>query len=136
MDLPTAAPYFFVPPAWEDAEARAMLNGSSQSDYRNAVQRTAARLGSSSPWNVQTIADTLHAENKVVGVKPARYMTTLRHAMSGVKVRILLVFCTTSNRHPTQNGPSIAEMMDVLGAERTIARLGEADNSCHSWFPS
>jgi glutamyl-tRNA synthetase len=138
MDLPTAAPYLFVPPAWHDAEARAMLDGISQSDYQNAVQRTAARLGSSSPWNVQTIADALHAENKVAGVKPARFMTTLRHAMSGVKVRLLRSSCLwcNSNRHPTQNGPSIAEIMDVLGAQRTIARLGEADNSCHSWFPS
>jgi len=119
MDLPTAAPYLFVPPAWDDAEARAMLDGISQSDYRNAVQRTAERLGSLSPWNVQTISDALHAENKVAGVKPARFMTTLRHAMSGVK-----------------NGPSVAEMMDVLGVQRTIARLDEADNSCHSWFPS
>jgi hypothetical protein len=34
-----------------------------------------------------------------------------------------------------QNGPSVAEMMDVLGMERTIERLEEADNTCHVWIP-
>jgi len=33
-----------------------------------------------------------------------------------------------------KNGPSVAELMDVLGTQRTIARLEEADNSCHAWF--
>jgi hypothetical protein len=31
-----------------------------------------------------------------------------------------------------QNGPSVAEMMDILGMERTIERLEQADDSCPS----
>ena len=89
MDLPTAAPYFFVPPAWHNAEARAMLDRISVTDYQNAIQRTATCLRSTSPWDVQAVADALHAENRATGVKPARFMTALRHAMSGVKVRFL-----------------------------------------------
>jgi hypothetical protein len=89
MDLPTAAPYLFVPPAWDDAEARAMLDGISITEYQNVMRGTAARLGSTSPWDVQAIINTLHAENNAAGVKPARFMTALRHAMSGVKVRFL-----------------------------------------------
>lgn len=139
MDLPTAAPYLFVPPAWDDAEARAMLDGTSITitDYQNAIQRTVARLRSTSPWDVQTIINALHDENRAAGVKPARFMTVLRHAMSGVKVRFFgdFDFCYESNR-PRQNGPRIAEIMDVLGTQRTIARLEEADNLCHTWFSS
>ncbi|KAI9445565.1 glutamyl-tRNA synthetase [Lactarius indigo] len=100
MDLPTVAPYFFVPPAWADAEAR-----------------TAERLKSATPWDTQTLADTLHAESKAEAIKPAKFMTALRHAMSG-----------------TKNGPSVTEMMDVLGEQRTIARLEEAGSLSHAWF--
>jgi hypothetical protein len=89
MDLPTAAPYLFVPPAWDDAEARAMLDGISITEYQNVINGTVARLRSTSPWDVQTIINALHAENGAAGVKPARFMTVLRHAMSGVKVRAL-----------------------------------------------
>ncbi|KAH8988238.1 glutamyl-tRNA synthetase [Lactarius akahatsu] len=117
MDLPTAAPYFFVPPAWADAEARAMLDGISMEDYQNAMRGTVERLKSASPWVTQTLADALHAESKAEAIKPAKFMTALRHAMSG-----------------TKNGPSIAEMMDVLGKQRTIARLEEAGSSSHAWF--
>jgi hypothetical protein len=88
MDLPTAAPYLFVQPAWDDAEARAMLDDAiSITDYQNVMRGTVTRLRSTSPWDVQTITDTLHAENRTAGIKPARFMTLLRHAMSGVKVR-------------------------------------------------
>ena len=87
MDLPTAAPYLFVSPAWDDAEARAMLDGISITDYQNVLRGTVARLKSTSPWDAQTILNALHAENGAAGVKPVRFMTVLRHAMSGVKVR-------------------------------------------------
>jgi len=119
MDLPTAAPYFFVSPAWDDAEARAMLDGISLADYQAAIQGTAARLRSTSPGDVQAIADVLHTENKAAGIKPARFMTALRHAMSGMK-----------------NGPSVAEIMDALDTQRTIMCLEEADKLCHAWFDS
>jgi glutamyl-tRNA synthetase len=88
MDLPTAAPYLFVQPAWDDAEARAMLDdGISITDYQNVIRGTVTRLRSTSPWDVQSITDALHAENRTAGIKSARFMTVLRHAMSGVKVR-------------------------------------------------
>ncbi|KAI0307462.1 hypothetical protein B0F90DRAFT_1828664 [Multifurca ochricompacta] len=119
MDLPTAAPYFFVSPPWDDGEARAMLNGISMAAYQNVVRGTVQRLKTTSPWGVQTVVDALHAESGVAGIKSARFMTVLRHALSGVK-----------------NGPSVAEMMDVLGQQRAICRLKEADNSCHAWFTS
>ena len=87
MDLPTAAPYFFVPPAWADAEARAMLDGISMEDYLNAMRGTLERLKSASSWNTQTLADALHAESRAEAMKPAKFMTALRHAMSGIKVK-------------------------------------------------
>lgn len=87
MDLPTVAPYLFVQPAWGDAEARAMLDGISIIDYQNVTRGSMTRLRSTSPWDMQTITDVLRAENRTAGMKPARFMTMLRHAMSGVKVR-------------------------------------------------
>jgi hypothetical protein len=92
MDLPTAAPYLFLPPAWDDAEARAMLDGIAITDYQNVIRGTAARLRSTSPWDVRAIINALHAENTAAGVKPARLLTVLRHAMSGVKVRFLEIY--------------------------------------------
>ena len=89
MDLPTAAPYLFVQPAWDDAEAHAMLDGTSKTDYQNVMRGTVTRLRPTTPWDVQTITDALHAGNRTSGIKPARFMTVLRHAMSGVKVRFL-----------------------------------------------
>jgi glutamyl-tRNA synthetase len=89
MDLPTAAPYFFVSPAWHDAEARAMLDGITLADYQATMRGTAARLRSTPLADVHAITDALHAENKVAEVKPSRFMTALRHAMSGMKVRAL-----------------------------------------------
>jgi glutamyl-tRNA synthetase len=104
MDLPTAAPYFFIPPAWDDAEARAMLDGISLADYQAAVRGTVECLvKSTSQWDVQTIADSLHAQNSVAGIKPARFMIGLRHATSGVKVRFLpcvLVFSLEQSKSP------------------------------------
>jgi hypothetical protein len=89
MDLPTVAPYFFVPPAWDDAEARAMLGGISLADYQATLRGTASRLRSTSLGDVHAIADALRAENRAAGVKPVGTMTALRHAMSGMKVRLL-----------------------------------------------
>ena len=97
MDLPTAAPYLFVSPAWNDAEARAMLDRISITEYQNVIQGTLARLRSTSPWDVQSIINALHAENSAAGVKPVRFMTVLRHAMSGMKVRFFGDFVFTAN---------------------------------------
>jgi glutamyl-tRNA synthetase len=134
MDLPTAAPYFFVSPAWNDAEARAMLGGISLVDYQATIRGTVSRLRSTSLGDVHAITDALHAENRAGEIKPARFMTALRHAMSGMKVRLGILTFSCKANHPTQNGPSVAELMVVLGTQRTIARLEEADNSCHAWF--
>lgn len=92
MDLPTAAPFFFVPPAWADAEARAMLDGISMEDYQNVLRGTAERLKSASPWDTQTLSDALHAQSRTEAIKPARFMTALRHALSGIKVKRPSVF--------------------------------------------
>lgn len=100
MDLPTAAPYFFVSPSWNDAEARAMLDGISLADYQAAMQGTAARLRSTSPGDVQAITDVLHAENNATGIKPARFMTALRHAMSGMKVSSVGISLAQKSNQP------------------------------------
>jgi len=136
MDLPTVAPYFFVPPAWADAEACAMLDGMSIGDYQNTIRGTAERLKSTAPWDRQTLTDSLHAQSRTEAIKTAKFMTALRHALSGVKVPFVEknFVALNLNRSLPQNGPSVAEMMDVLGEQRTIARLEEAGDSSHAWF--
>ncbi|KAI0271661.1 hypothetical protein BC834DRAFT_860664 [Gloeopeniophorella convolvens] len=117
MDLPTAAPYFFVEPAWADAEARAMLNATPVDFYKRVLQGTAERIQDAWPSSVQAIGDALHAEHAAMGGKVGKFMTVLRHAVSGVR-----------------NGPSVAEIMHVLGRDRTIARLALASLRCDDWF--
>jgi hypothetical protein len=107
MDLPTAAPYFFVPPAWSDAEARAMLEGISMEDYLNAMRSTAERLKSASPWDTQTLADALHAESGGKAMKPAKFMTALRHAMSGIRVKPYYYLAGASNLNHYRTGQAL-----------------------------
>jgi hypothetical protein len=130
MDLPTVAPYFFVPPAWADAEARAMLDGISTEDYQNAMRGTAERLKSASPWDRQTLADALHAGSRAEAIKPAKFMTALRHAMSGTKVNPFSILgCveskslspTTERAERRRNDGCIGQAED----DRSIGRRGQ-----------
>ncbi len=78
-------------------------------------------------WETVALSEVLHDENAKTSLKQKEYMTILRHALTGMKVRTNPV----SNRVSavklinacTQTGPSIADILYVLGSERSLARL-------------
>jgi hypothetical protein len=67
-----------------------MIDGISMEDYLNAMRGTLERLKSASSWDTQTLLDALHAESGTEAMKPAKFMTALRHAMSGIKVKPII----------------------------------------------
>ncbi|TFY71407.1 hypothetical protein EVG20_g1615 [Dentipellis fragilis] len=116
-DLPRLVPYFFVDPDWESDEAKAMFKGLSAADYQRVTGAVVRRL--TAAGGLQDIADILHDENAKSGLKPKPFMTVLRHAFTGMK-----------------SGPSVPEIVQTLGYERTIDRLKDAELSSGKWFDS
>ncbi|KAG1857071.1 hypothetical protein F4604DRAFT_1931611 [Suillus subluteus] len=111
-DVPTLAPFFFVELDYELPEAHSMKRGISADDYgksrtvNHVLRRVILQLESSSPSTQADIAVFLHDACEKTGLKSKVFMTALRHALSGMKA-----------------GPSLPEIIDVLGTERTAQRL-------------
>lgn len=105
-DVPSLAPFFFVEPDYELSEAHSMKRGLSADDYDHVLRRVILQLESSSPLTQSDIAVFLHDACEKTGLKSKVFMTALRHALSGMKA-----------------GPSLPEIIDVLGTERTAERL-------------
>jgi len=109
-DVPTLAPFFFVEPDYSLPEAQTMKRGLSADDYDHALRRVILQLESSkSPSTQSDIGVLLHDACEKTGLKQKVFMTALRHALSGMKA-----------------GPSLPEIIDVLGFERTAERLKSA----------
>jgi len=75
-----------------------------------------------------TIVDILRDENVKLGLKPMVYMTVLRHALTGMKVRVVFsqslnIANLSCNLVIMQKGPGVPEIIRVLGKGRTSARL-------------
>lgn len=105
-DVPTLAPFFFVELDYTLPEAHTMKRGLSADDYDHVLRRVILQLESSSPSTQPDIAVFLHDACEKTGLKSKVFMTALRHALSGMKA-----------------GPSLPEIIDVLGTERTAERL-------------
>lgn len=90
-------------------------------------------------WNLlTTLVDILHDENAKLGLKQKVFMTTIRHALTGMKVcgfgffplvprftlTLLIALCIIYLL--MQKGPSTPEIMRVLGRGRTLTRLKAA----------
>lgn len=108
-DVPTLAPFFFVDLDYDLPEAHSMKRGLSADDYDHVLRRVILQLESSSPLTQSDIAVFLHDACEKTGLKSKVFMTALRHALSGMKA-----------------GPSLPEIIDVLGTERTAERLKSA----------
>jgi len=76
-------------------------------DESDAVLRSViSRLEDSPTWEKSDLSSVLHEEASALQLKSKPFMTILRHALSGMK-----------------SGPSVTEIMYVLGQERSITRL-------------
>ncbi|KDQ52975.1 hypothetical protein JAAARDRAFT_39688 [Jaapia argillacea MUCL 33604] len=111
QDLPSIAPFFFESPDLLAEEAKAMVKSTSVFDYQKATQAVIVRLDQPAfEWNIQNLLDVLHEESATLGMSSKVFMTILRHAVSGKKT-----------------GPSVPEIMFVLGPQRTVERLQAGD---------
>ncbi|TBU26320.1 glutamyl-tRNA synthetase [Dichomitus squalens] len=106
-DLPSLAPFFFREPEYSSAEAQKMRQTLSDDHYDAVIHSLLSRLrGVSASWDVPVLAEMLHDENAKSSLKQKEYMTILRHALTAMKT-----------------GPSVADILYVLGPEWSIARL-------------
>ncbi|KAI1789160.1 glutamyl-tRNA synthetase [Ganoderma leucocontextum] len=106
-DIPSLAPFFFVEPDYPSAEAQKMRRSLSTEQYITVVRGLLSRLRVVlNSWDPAALAGILHDENAKTSLKQKEYMSILRHALTGMKA-----------------GPSVADILYVLGLERSIARL-------------
>ncbi|OSD05744.1 glutamyl-tRNA synthetase [Trametes coccinea BRFM310] len=109
-DIPTLGPFFFAEPDYASPEAQKMRQSLSGENYAAVVESLIARLrAAEGQWDATSLSHLLHEENAKTSLKQKEYMTILRHALTGMKT-----------------GPSVADTLDVLGPERSIARLQSA----------
>ncbi|KAI0638911.1 glutamyl-tRNA synthetase [Trametes polyzona] len=106
-DIPTLGPFFFVEPDYSSPEAQKMRQSLSDEKYTAVVEGLSARLRDmQTAWEAATLSHILHDENAKTSLKQKEYMTILRHALTGIKT-----------------GPSVADILYVLGLERSLQRL-------------
>lgn len=106
-DLPTLAPYFFVEPDLNTAEAFSMFKSLDRKVYGRIKGAILARIRDGDVrWDVASISAALHDEIAKLAVKPKAFMTVARCQLTGMKA-----------------GPGVADIMQVIGKERTMDRL-------------
>uniref|UniRef100_A0A8H8CR71 Glutamate--tRNA ligase, mitochondrial n=1 Tax=Psilocybe cubensis TaxID=181762 RepID=A0A8H8CR71_PSICU len=106
-DIPIHAPYVFVEPDLTTTTATSMRSKIPQQDYDRVIKSVKAKLEESTvPWEDLDILDLLHKQREQLGVSNKLFMKALRYALTGMK-----------------DGPPVADVMDVIGRERTLQRL-------------
>ncbi|KAH9891169.1 glutamyl-tRNA synthetase [Cubamyces lactineus] len=105
-DIPSLGPFFFVEPDYSSSEAQRMKQSLSSEHYAAVVDSLVSCLSGGIQWEVATLSLVLHDENAKTSLKQKEYMTILRHALTGMKT-----------------GPSVADVLYVLGPERSLIRL-------------
>ncbi|CAA7266386.1 unnamed protein product [Cyclocybe aegerita] len=106
-DIPFHAPYLFQEPDLTSAIAKAMREKIASENYDLVIKTVKATLeGQSEDWDDIDFLTLLHKEREVLELSTRAFMTPLRYALTGMK-----------------DGPAIADIMDALGRERTLARL-------------
>ncbi|KAF9555858.1 glutamyl-tRNA synthetase [Agrocybe pediades] len=109
-DIPMHAPYLFEEPDLTTKAAMSMKSAIPVEDYARVIKSVKAKIEESSvPWEDFDILDMLHKERNTLGLSTKLFMKAMRHAITGMK-----------------DGPAIADIMDIIGRERTLARLEKA----------
>ncbi|THH31563.1 hypothetical protein EUX98_g2616 [Antrodiella citrinella] len=110
QDIPMLAPYFFIDPDYSSDESQKMLKTLGDVSYVTALENLTARLSEQDVvWDNMDLSDLLHAQIQAITKSTKVYMTIIRHALTGMKA-----------------GPSAADIMRVLGHERSKERLETA----------
>ncbi|CAE6408244.1 unnamed protein product [Rhizoctonia solani] len=109
QDIATAAPYFFQSPDYT-SDAALSLRKTVKGDIYPRVLRQALIALDAVPYHDATrLHDSLGSIKSELGVGTKDVMNTLRHVLTGSKI-----------------GPSVVEILGLLGPERTNARLNAA----------
>ncbi|TFK74720.1 glutamyl-tRNA synthetase [Pluteus cervinus] len=107
QDIPKLAPFFFVDPDLSSPEAKVMIKKITLEQRAQVLQAVTDLLATKKDsWSSLNFLGLLHEERGRLGVPSKVYMTVLRHALTGMK-----------------DGPAVADIMRVIGPERTLARL-------------
>ncbi|KAG9047091.1 Glutamate--tRNA ligase mitochondrial [Tulasnella sp. UAMH 9824] len=109
---PAVSSYFFTEPDLASPVAQSLKRGVSDGAYTRVLSATVDLLNTEdelvSAENVRDLLHKMHT-NDLSGLSLKDIMNTLRYALSGSKV-----------------GPSVPEIIFILGKERSITRLGDA----------
>ncbi|RDB27293.1 putative glutamate--tRNA ligase, mitochondrial [Hypsizygus marmoreus] len=107
QDIAIHGPFFFVEPDLSSDDAQAMLKNITPEQKSQTLQAVTKLLQEApEPWEKLDLHELLHGERERLDVPYKVFMTVLRHALCGRK-----------------DGPAVADVMRVLGRERTLARL-------------
>ncbi|KAL9715631.1 Glutamate--tRNA ligase mitochondrial [Leucoagaricus gongylophorus] len=107
LDVPLRAPWVFTEPNLKGLEAQEMLGRLPASVHRHIITDVRGKLLEvPEPWRTFDFSGLLHSEQNRLGYPPKIFMRSLRYALTGMK-----------------EGPSVTEVIRVLGRERTASRL-------------
>ncbi|KAI0727575.1 hypothetical protein C8Q72DRAFT_975439, partial [Fomitopsis betulina] len=110
-DLPTQGSYLFVEPDYSTAEAQRLSDIFTSEAYGKVILSLRKSLAEiEHTWSEANVSDVVHADMKQSGLKAKQYMTMLRHAITGAEA-----------------GPGVVAIMRILGYERTVERLRNAE---------
>ncbi|KAF8741909.1 Class-I aminoacyl-tRNA synthetase, partial [Rhizoctonia solani] len=106
QDVATAAPYFFKPPDYASGAAMSLRKTVKGDVYSQVLKQALKALNSVSYEDATRLHDALGSLKADLGVGTRDVMNTMRHALTGSKI-----------------GPSVVEVLGLLGPERTNKRL-------------
>lgn len=109
QDIATAAPYLFQPPDYTSDAAKSLRKTIKGDLYPRIIQQTLKALDGVPLHDEKVTHDALSTVKTELGVGSRDVMNALRHALTGSKV-----------------GPSVVEILRLLGPERTVERLRAA----------
>ncbi|KAI0697163.1 glutamyl-tRNA synthetase [Cytidiella melzeri] len=110
QDMPTLAPFFFVEPDLTSHEAVSMFQSVPQATHDIFLDSLLVRFSDAKiPWQVQYLNDLLHEEIAKLQMQSKAAMTVVRRAMTGMRT-----------------GPSVADIIHIIGKDRTVVRLETA----------
>ncbi|CAE6416452.1 unnamed protein product [Rhizoctonia solani] len=109
QDIATAAPYFFQSPDYASDAAMSLRKTVKGDTYSRVLKQALTALESVPYEDPMKLHDALGSIKTELGVGTRDVMNTLRHALTGSKI-----------------GPSVVEILGLLGLERTNARLKAA----------
>ncbi|CAK9779682.1 glutamyl-tRNA synthetase [Cutaneotrichosporon oleaginosum] len=108
-EMPDAAAVYFLDPDYAAEGPRAMKAKLKQDAYTDSVSTVIEQLEGRGELTTQGAWDAIHATFNKLAYKKKEITMSLRHALTG-----------------RPQGPTVAEIMSVLGRERSLARLRTA----------